>query len=174
MVGDIVCIIVYNMLYYDREGHATMVDEIVAQLHGLTPDLIVLSVGGGGLMNGILTGMERVGWNQVPVLAIETQGAHSLYASAKAGKWVELDDITRYSTPITCIIIYYYNMIIHSIARCLGTKRVCQRSYEWLSQHPIIPVTVTDKQALSACINIAGINNMIITIIYSMSLYHFR
>lgn len=120
MVGDIVCIIVYNMLYYDREGHATMVDEIVAQLHGLTPDLIVLSVGGGGLMNGILTGMERVGWNQVPVLAIETQGAHSLYASAKAGKWVELDDITRYGTPYNLhhYILLYDNTQYSRMSGC--------------------------------------------------------
>ena len=69
----------------------------MAQLHGLTPDLVVLSVGGGGLLNGVLTGLHRVGWTSVPVLALETQGAHSLYACAKAGKWVELDDITRYT-----------------------------------------------------------------------------
>ena len=44
-----------------------------------------------------------------------------------------------------------------SVATCLGAKRVSQRSYEWLSQHPILTHTVTDRQALSACINIAGI-----------------
>lgn len=46
-------------------------------------------------MNGVLTGMHRAGWTAVPVLALETEGAHSLNACAKAGKWVELDDITR-------------------------------------------------------------------------------
>ena len=48
-------------------------------------------------MNGVLTGMHRVGWTTVPVLALETEGAESLNACAKVGKWVELDDITRYS-----------------------------------------------------------------------------
>ena len=79
-----------------REGHESLVDEVHTQLRGLTPDLVVLSVGGGGLMNGVLSGMQRVGWTAVPVLAMETEGAHSLNASAQAGKWVELDKITRY------------------------------------------------------------------------------
>ena len=61
----------------------------------MTPDLVVLSVGGGGLMNGVLEGMHRVGWGLVPLLAIETEGAHSLNACAEAGKWVELEKITR-------------------------------------------------------------------------------
>ena len=78
-----------------REGHSTIVDEVSAQLHGLTPDLVILSVGGGGLLNGVLTGMQRAGWGEVPVLAVETEGAHSLYACAQANEWVELDDITR-------------------------------------------------------------------------------
>ena len=71
-------------------------DEVHTQLHGLTPDLVVLSVGGGGLLNGVLSGMHKVGWTAVPVLAMETEGAHSLNACAQASKWVELDDITRY------------------------------------------------------------------------------
>ena len=116
-----------------------MVEEISEQLRGITPDLVVLSVGGGGLLNGVLEGMHRVGWTSVPVLAIETDGAHSLNACAEAGKWVELDDIT-------------------SIARCLGAKRVCERSFQWLSQHPVLTATVTDREAVSACVNIAGIH----------------
>jgi L-serine/L-threonine ammonia-lyase len=72
-----------------------MVDEVQDQLCGLTPDLVVLSVGGGGLMNGILEGLHRVGWASVPVLAIETVGADSLNACVKAGEWVTLDNISR-------------------------------------------------------------------------------
>ena len=73
-------------------------DEVAAQLQGLTPDLVVLSVGGGGLMNGVLAGMQRVGWTAVPVLAVETEGAHSLNACVRANRWVELNKITRYVT----------------------------------------------------------------------------
>lgn len=72
-----------------------MVEEIQDQLHGLTPDLVVLSVGGGGLMNGVLEGLYRVGWVNVPVLAMETQGADSLNACVQTGEWVTLDSISR-------------------------------------------------------------------------------
>ncbi len=75
-----------------------MVEEIKVQLRGLVPDLGVRWVGGGGLLNGVLEGLHRVGWAQVPVLAMETQGAHSLAACVEASQWVELDDITRWVT----------------------------------------------------------------------------
>ena len=73
-----------------------MVEEIQHQLRGIVPDLVVLSVGGGGLMNGVLEGLHRVGWGEIPVLALETDGADSLAACVRSGKWVELDDITRW------------------------------------------------------------------------------
>lgn len=46
-------------------------------------------------MNGTLLGMERVGWGNVPFVAMETQGADSLNACVRAGNWVALDEITR-------------------------------------------------------------------------------
>ena len=72
-----------------------MIEEVKVQLYGIVPDLVILSVGGGGLMNGVLEGLHRVGWGEIPLLAMETEGADSLAACDKAGKWVELDDITR-------------------------------------------------------------------------------
>ena len=77
-----------------REGHSSIIDEIVDD--GVTPDLIVLSVGGGGLMSGVLTGMHRHGWTDIPLLAMETMGAQSLNACTMSGEWEVLDNITRY------------------------------------------------------------------------------
>ena len=65
------------------------------QLRGKVPDVIVVSVGGGGLMNGILHGLHEVGWNHVPLVAMETIGADSLNACVMAGDWVEIEDIKR-------------------------------------------------------------------------------
>ena len=45
------------------------------------PSLIVCSVGGGGLITGILEGLEKENWQDVPVLAMETKGAESLNAA---------------------------------------------------------------------------------------------
>ena len=74
-------------------------DELQQQLRGIVPDVIVVSVGGGGLMNGVLEGMHRIGWEKVPVVAMETEGADSLAACIREGQWTELDDITRWAEP---------------------------------------------------------------------------
>ena len=71
-----------------------MIDEVKEQLN-TTPDLVVLSVGGGGLMNGVLEGMHEAGWSHVPLLAMETIGADSFAAAVNAGKIVTLPGITR-------------------------------------------------------------------------------
>ena len=75
------------------EGHGTIIDELKEDLKGVKPSLIICSVGGGGLMLGILNGLKRNGWENVPVLAMETKGADSLNASVKAGTIVKLDSI---------------------------------------------------------------------------------
>lgn len=51
-------------------------------------------VGGGGLLAGIAHGMEQVGWNHVPIVAMETHGADSFNKAVKAGKPVKLEKIT--------------------------------------------------------------------------------
>ena len=46
-------------------------------------------------MCGVLRGLHDVGWSDVPVVAIETDGADSFAASVKAGRLVTLPGITR-------------------------------------------------------------------------------
>jgi len=82
-----------------REGHESLIVETAAQLASMSvsgpPDLVVLSVGGGGLMIGVSQGMDRVGWSAVPILAMETDGANCFNAAVKANKLVTLPAITR-------------------------------------------------------------------------------
>lgn len=111
-------------------GHSTMVDEIVQS--GSKPDAIVLSVGGGGLLCGVVEGLQRNGWGDVPVIAVETQGAASFAGSVQAGERIELGGIT-------------------SIASSLGAKKVCEQAFEWTRRHPIISALVSDKAAVVAC-----------------------
>jgi len=73
-------------------GHATIIDETVRQCQ--KPDLIVLSVGGGGLLCGVVEGLRRNNWGDVPVVAVETEGAASFAAAVNAGRLVSLDRIT--------------------------------------------------------------------------------
>ena len=44
------------------EGHASMVTEISQQLSS-KPDAILCSVGGGGLLGGLIVGCQLVGWD---------------------------------------------------------------------------------------------------------------
>lgn len=112
------------------QGHSTLVDEVFRS--GLRPDAIVLSVGGGGLLSGVVEGLHRNGGKDIPVFAVETAGAASFHEAVKAGHTVELERIT-------------------SIASSLGAKRVCERALQWSKEHPIHSVVVSDQSALSAC-----------------------
>lgn len=73
-----------------------MIAEIAASLGpGAKPGAVLLSVGGGGLMCGVVQGLRDVGWMDVPIIAMETVGADCFNAAVRAGKLVTLDDITR-------------------------------------------------------------------------------
>ena len=111
-------------------GHATLIDEVARS--GVRPDAVLLSVGGGGLLCGVCEGLHRNGWGDVPVLAVETEGAASYRAALQAGAAVAIERIT-------------------SIASTLGAKRVCDRSVQWAAEHPIRSLVVTDRSALDAC-----------------------
>lgn len=56
----------------------------------------MLAVGGGGLLAGVVAGLQQVGWLDVPIIAAETWGAHSFHAALKAGHLITLPDITRW------------------------------------------------------------------------------
>ncbi len=114
------------------QGHASMIDE-VARTHW-RPDTVVLSVGGGGLLCGVVEGLHRNGWRDVPVIAVETRGTDSLAQSLKAGRRVELANIT-------------------SIATSLGARQICAQAFHWAIQHPVTSVVVSDAQAVQASVN---------------------
>jgi len=67
------------------KGHTSIIHEIAEV--GVKPGVVVVSVGGGGLLCGLLEGLHHVGWKDVPVLAVETEGAASFATlSFKGGK----------------------------------------------------------------------------------------
>ncbi|MFU6377212.1 pyridoxal-phosphate dependent enzyme [Metapseudomonas otitidis] len=111
-------------------GHASLVDEAVRQ--GPRPGAVVLSVGGGGLFSGVVEGLRRNGWDDVPVVTVETQGAASFAAAREAGMAVTLDTLA------TC-------------AGSLAARRVCDRAVELARLHPVRSHRVSDREALQAC-----------------------
>lgn len=117
------------------EGNATMIDEAVAQAQAMEAefDVVICAVGGGGLLCGVLEGLHRNGCAKVPVIAVETIGAASFQAAVDSGELVTLPAIT-------------------SIAASLGAKRVAQQAFDWRRRHDIRSATVSDAEAVDACL----------------------
>ncbi|HXD08344.1 MAG TPA: pyridoxal-phosphate dependent enzyme [Burkholderiaceae bacterium] len=111
-------------------GHATLIEEIAAA--GLTPDAVVLSVGGGGLLSGVAEGLRRTGMRDTCIVAVETEGAASYRAALQAGHPAELDRIT-------------------SIATSLGAKQVCAQAVKVASERSVRSAVVSDGDAARAC-----------------------
>jgi len=123
------------------EGHATMIDEVVRV--GFTPDALVLSVGGGGLLCGAIEGLRRNGLASVPVVAVETLGADSYAQSLAAGARIELPAIT-------------------SIATSLGARSVCEEALALARQRPVSSVVVTDQQAVAGCLELLDEHRIVV------------
>ena len=93
--ANAVCVSAARSPLLFRDGHSSVVSELHKQLNGVRPDVLVVSVGGGGLLCGIVQGLHRVGWRGVPVVAMETNGADSLAECARSASWAKLNSITR-------------------------------------------------------------------------------
>ena len=127
------------------DGHETMLDEIVSQLKGEKPHAVVLSVGGGGLLCGMLQGMHKHGWNDVALVAVETVGSRSFNLCVESGEWKALDKI-------------------NTIAKTLGIKKISKRAFEWIKYHkPIYSQVVTDTEAVQACLGFADDHRFLVS-----------
>ena len=120
------------------DGNASLIDEAVVQAHamGCDFDVVICAVGGGGLLCGVLEGLHRNAKADVPVIAVETNGAASFHAAIEAGSLVTLSEIS-------------------SIAVTLGAKRVAQAAFDWRRRHELHSITVSDAQAVHACLRFA-------------------
>lgn len=123
------------------DGHSTMITEIANQI--AKPDVVVASVGGGGLMCGVIQGLQSVGWEDVPVVAMETKGAESFNAALSAGKVVTLPGIT-------------------SIAKSLGSKSVSPQLFELSKQHKVFSEVLPDAEIVKACLRFADDHRMLV------------
>ena len=111
------------------DGHSTLIDECKTQMK--KPDRLVVSVGGGGLLCGIIEGLKRNHWLDVKITTVETTGAASFYESWHAQKVIELKEI-------------------NTIANTLGAKKITARALSLAKEIEIKPVLVSDEDAVKA------------------------
>lgn len=115
---------------YLWDGVANIINEVLEE--GVQPDAVILSVGGGSLISGISQGLKASSLD-VPIYAIETEGTASLNTSINLNKHITLDEVT-------------------GIATTLAAKRVCTNAFEISQEEKITSLTVSDHEALSACL----------------------
>jgi L-serine/L-threonine ammonia-lyase len=77
-----------------------------------------------------------LGWEDVPVVAMETFGAHSFNKSIKEGRVVE--------------------NVLTSIAKTLGAPSVTPALMQYYLKFKVISEVFSDRDALSACFKFAG------------------
>ena len=121
-----------------RDGAATIIEELEEK-----PDAMVCSVGGGGLFSGLMRGLDRKGWEDVKVLALETKGAESLHASLKRGQLIRLDKIT-------------------SIATTLGASMVAEKTFEYGQRPNVKSAVLEDREAVMGCWRLADDERLLV------------
>ncbi|KAK4072502.1 hypothetical protein Trihar35433_4566 [Trichoderma harzianum] len=105
-------------------------DDVTARIGNV--DAIICSVGGGGLLSGVVQGLDDLSMQQTRVIAVETLGADSLHQAVQKGELITLPAIT-------------------SLATTLGARRVCQRAFEYGLRDQVSTVVLSDAEAIAAC-----------------------
>jgi len=116
------------------EGHSSLVEEL--KKDGCTPDLVICSMGGGGLYNGIRLGLEKHFpeiSKDLPMITVETQGTASLQTALDQNELVQIPAVT-------------------SIATSLGCRIVSAKTFELAKTTPTLNVIVSDQ----ACLDTMG------------------
>lgn len=118
-------------------GNATVMHEIASQMPSSPADIIICSVGGGGLLNGIAQGLDQLSLtDQTTVVGVETAGAESMQAAILAGQLVTLPKITSQATS-------------------LGCTRVTQQTLDYAQRMNVKSVVLPDAEAAMGCWRLA-------------------
>ena len=128
-------------------GHSTVVDEIYEELDD-QPATVIVSVGGGGLLCGVLEGLNRRN-AKCNVVAAETDGASSFAQAWNSGELVILPSI-------------------NTIATSLGALQVSETALERSERHQqqslgtVTTAICTDAEAVDACLQFARDHRMLV------------
>jgi L-serine/L-threonine ammonia-lyase len=131
------------------EGATSLLEEVYEQMENEGGfDGVVCSVGGGSLLTGIMTAIQRhstLGRPTPKVLAVETRGAESLNKSLTEGKHITLPKIT-------------------SIATSLGVVRVAARAFELAKHSNVTSIVLSDAEAAMGSVRFSDDEDMLVEI----------
>jgi L-serine/L-threonine ammonia-lyase len=154
-------------------GHSTVIDEIITQLLEQNREsgqkkigAVIASVGGGGLLCGILEGIERNyhSLNEIrskmvrgsKVVACETDGAASFAASFNSsdGSIIRLDSINSIASSLGAL-----QVTPAVIQRC---RRHRDRGEISSSGEDVISYVCTDEEAVQGCVQFSSDHRMLV------------
>ncbi|TFK55277.1 tryptophan synthase beta subunit-like PLP-dependent enzyme [Heliocybe sulcata] len=160
------------------EGHASMVDEIAAQLSGTKPDAIFCSVGGGGLLAGIIVGCKRVGWDDVPIVGLETHGTSCFYQSMLRNSGRPVPSYLRSREYM--LSEEHSDLLLANVAPTLPLSKVSCLAASTPSagalklalerQGPVRPLSIPDEMSMDACCKFADDHKLLVELACSTTL----
>jgi L-serine/L-threonine ammonia-lyase len=142
------------------QGNSSIVDELAYQLppgdddSALPVDALVCSVGGGGLMNGLIQGIERrrqqaqkEDVKDIHILAVETDGTQSMALAMSQKALVTLPAVTSMAVSLACV-------------------RVSEKTFEYCITPPpgiaIHSAVLSDADAARGCLRLADDERMLV------------
>ena len=156
-------------------GHSTVVDEILDQLGETSDDAkigaILASVGGGGLLCGVLEGIERNYFSDesrarlirgCKVVAAETEGASSFAASFNANSVGNSD--------LSMVRLESIDSVATSLGALEVTPAVVQRAHRHMERgreqgghgEDVLSYVCSDAEAVDACARFASDHRMLV------------
>lgn len=132
------------------DGHSTVVDEIFEQIpEDQAVSAVIASVGGGGLICGILDGLKKHDKaKNILVIAAETEGASSFDKGWQAGRAVSLESIDSVATSLGALQV---------------TEEAIRKGKEHINTGGKLQTGVcTDEEAIQACVNFAKDHKMLV------------
>ncbi len=127
------------------QGYESIINELAIDLaeYKIRPDAIITSVGGGGLFCGLVQGLQKHQWQDTAIITAETAGAATLASSYQKKQHIKLNKID-------------------TIATTLGAKQISKQAFHNLNALTVMPQTLSDKQAVAACLQFADDHHILV------------
>ncbi|RDB23982.1 Serine dehydratase-like [Hypsizygus marmoreus] len=161
------------------EGHGSMIKEISTQLQGTPPDAIFCSVGGGGMLGGIIVGCNAVGWNNVPIVTLETVGSNCFYHSMSCndGRFNSVDKVVPSDVEVVYdkandVTLTRFNKFTSRASGSLGASlpsaRVVKMALE--REGAVCCASVPDEMSMQALLRFADDHKLLVELACSTTL----
>ncbi|KAJ3990010.1 tryptophan synthase beta subunit-like PLP-dependent enzyme [Lentinula detonsa] len=164
------------------EGHSSMIAETFEQLKQWSvtePDAICCSVGGGGMLAGIIVGCQKVKWDHVPLVALETMGSNCFHHSIllnSSGSSIFATELPPYVTKVhdesSQLDLAHFNSFHSKASGSLGASQPATGTVRMALERKggIRCVTIPDELCMQSAIAFANDHKTLVELACSTTL----